>query len=137
MLVQNWNAYPNFSRDEFVCKCGCGQERMDADFMGHLQQVRIAVGLPMIVTSGWRCDDYNAAVSPKTAGSPYAPHPTGKAVDIACFGGIAFLILRQAAPLFSGIGHKQHGDYAGRFLHLDTLTAAETGGLRPWTWGYK
>ncbi len=36
---------------------------------------------------------------------------------------------------FSGIGLRQHGDYKGRFVHLDDLSNA-TGRPRPWIWTY-
>ena len=53
---------PNFSRSEMACRCGCGHDEMDQEFMRMLQSLRDEIG-PMPVTSGFRCDAHNNDVS--------------------------------------------------------------------------
>ena len=49
---------PNFSRAEMSCRCGCGLDHMDEQFMRMLQQLRNQLG-PLPVTSGVRCEKHN------------------------------------------------------------------------------
>ena len=43
---------PNFSRSKMACRCGCGRDEMDQEFMRMLQALRDEIG-PMPVTSGF------------------------------------------------------------------------------------
>ena len=72
----------NFTMREMACKgkgC-CGNScPMDSRFMEALQALRDAVGVSILVTSGFRCNTYNA----KLAGSvPNSSHTRGLAADI-------------------------------------------------------
>lgn len=125
----NWDHYPNFTRDEFECQCGCGSAAMSPTFMGKLQQVRTAYGKPMTVTSGYRCPDHNANVS--STGRD-GPHTTGRAADIGVSHADAKRLLALGTIHFTGIGVKQKG--SGRFLHFDDLTAPSH--PRPNVWSY-
>ena len=49
---------PNFSRSEMACRCGCGHDKMDQEFLRMLQALMDEIG-PMPVTSGFRCDAHN------------------------------------------------------------------------------
>lgn len=124
----DWDAYPNFSEDEFRCKCGCGRADMDMEFMDTLQTLRSILGKPLPITSGFRCGVYNAQVS--STGSQ-GPHTTGKAADISMRGKDAHRMLRVAVGMFTGVGISQKG--GARFIHLDTLPEGLT---RPWVWSY-
>lgn len=79
MTVLDWDEYPSFTEAEFACKCGCGAANMDPEFMAALQAARTACLFPFIVTSGYRCADYNA----RLGGAPHSKHVSGKAADIA------------------------------------------------------
>ena len=124
--------YPNFTEDEFRCKCGCGQCLMAAGFMAELQRLRTRMGFPFPITSGYRCPDHNSTVS--STGRD-GPHTTGCAVDIAVYGWKAHNLIARASRDFgfSGVGIKQHGPRPYRFIHLDTLAGAN----RPWVWSYQ
>ncbi len=96
--------------------CGCGQNQMDPTFMKKLKELREEVGLPMYLSSAYRCPDYNAKVSSGETG----PHTQGKAVDVTIAGEKAFELLKHALVLgFHGIGISQTGAREQRFLHLD------------------
>lgn len=75
-------ASKNFVPEEFRCGCGgkycCGYPtRMKAKELKHIQTIRTHYGRPMTITSGLRCDKYNAEVG----GVPDSRHKTGYAVD--------------------------------------------------------
>ena len=126
--VDFWH-WPNFKPQEFACKAD-GSLIVVPAFMDRLQRLRHDLEFPFPIMSGYRTPAYNASVS--TTGLT-GPHTTGRAVDIRVSGKQAFDIL-EAAPAFgfSGLGVKQHGPFAGRFLHLDDLD----GDVRPRIWSY-
>ena len=125
-----WAWGPEFSVDEFTCK-GSGQCFMQPTFMDKLLLLRRRSKVKFVVTSGFRCPDYNNVVSRTGANGP---HTTGCAVDIAVSRFEAFQILSMAfASGMTGIGLKQHGE--GRFIHLDDLPALPTR-PRPTVWSY-
>lgn len=68
----------HFSRHEFACKCGCGQDTVDAVLVAKLECARAYFGQPITITSGNRCKEYNE----KVGGSPNSQHLYGKAADI-------------------------------------------------------
>ena len=128
----DWSRYPNFSRAEFLCRCGCGRADMDPNFMTWLQGLRDVFKRPMIVSSGFRCPEYNARVS--STGTD-GPHTTGKAVDIAVAGAAAFYLLSLAIMRgVQGVGPKQHGPWGARFIHLDMLADGDHPRPRLWTY---
>lgn len=124
---------PFFQRSELQCKCGCGHMGMDPSFMARLENLRVAYGKPMPVSSGYRCPKHNASVAlTGTTG----PHTTGMAVDIRVSGDDAHKLLALAyAQGYAGIGINQRGDMSSRYIHLDNLGNGPTS-PRPRTWSY-
>lgn len=125
--------WKHFKPSEFDCRCGCGRNEMQPDFVETLDDLRERLGFPLVVTSGYRCPDHNERIS--TTGRD-GPHTTGRAVDLAVSGERAFKLLRQCTlgGWMSGIGLKQHGAHETRFIHLDDL--APPGHPRPRVWTY-
>lgn len=116
-----------FKPHEFACRC-CGEVKMDQAFVTKLDNLRHEFGSPLVVTSGYRCPEHNAAVN----GGP--AHPSGKAVDVAIRGADAReLVWRAIGAGFTGVGVQQKG--ARRFIHLDTLEDSPSA-PRPWLWSY-
>jgi uncharacterized protein YcbK (DUF882 family) len=104
---------------------------MDAVFLEQLDELRHMYGKPLIITSGYRCPDHNAAVS---ATGRTGPHTTGRAADLRVDRRDALQLLKLALALnFTGIGVNQKGN--GRFLHVDNLPNAH-GQPRPTIWSY-
>ena len=70
----------NFTDDEF--KCPCCREFVDSlpfrAFLAKLQDARNLAGIPFAITSGYRCEEHNAAVGGKEDSS----HMKGVAADI-------------------------------------------------------
>lgn len=122
-------ATEHFSDEELCCK-HCGECHMDEDFLILLEEIRVACGFPLFVTSGYRCPEYNTFVSNT---GPYGPHTTGRAVDIMISGKNAFVLVSIALELgIRGVGVKQKGSFAGRFIHLDAMYSD----VRPRIWSY-
>lgn len=92
---------PNFKSEEFVCKCGCGKNKINERFVERLQLLRNRVGVPIIVTSGYRCPTHSIRVG----GSYNDAHTVGIAADIYANGLSSVQLARVAEDLgFGGIG---------------------------------
>ncbi len=72
------NLSKNFTKEEMECKCGCGLFNMSPKFIMMLEKIRADIKMPMVITSGVRCENHNA----KVGGSPTSAHLTGDAVDV-------------------------------------------------------
>jgi uncharacterized protein YcbK (DUF882 family) len=119
----------NFTVEELACP-HCQEMRIPIASVERLQRVRDRVGIPLNVTSGYRCPTHNAAVS---ATGTYGPHTVG-AFDITISGPAAYALLKAAfAEGFTGIGINQKGGH--RFVHLDDITDNPTL-PRPAVWTY-
>ena len=72
----------HFSREEFACKDGCGFATVDAELLEVLEDVRDEFGVPVHISSGCRCKEYNAIIG----GEDDSQHMRGIAADILVFG---------------------------------------------------
>ncbi|MEM7662039.1 MAG: D-Ala-D-Ala carboxypeptidase family metallohydrolase [Pseudomonadota bacterium] len=111
-LTRIWR-WPHFSVQELGCRCGgrfCGGAYWhDEAFLDALEIMRTDVGAPLVITSGHRCPQWNAAVG----GAPRSRHKT-IAVDIRLAGHNRHELKAAAEhAAFSGFG------LARTFLHLD------------------
>ena len=119
----------NFSDEELRCKC-CDDNFMDEAFLERLQTVRNKFGSAMHLSSAYRCPVGNDQVS---ITGRTGPHTTGRAVDVLISGKDSLRLISIALDCgMQGIGIKQHGEYASRYIHLDDLTE----GVRPHCWSY-
>lgn len=109
------NLSEHFSEEEMACPCGCGNVHVDQFLLYLLEKARKLLGRPIVIVSGYRCAEHNAAVG----GKPNSAHLTGKAADILCaFSGERFDLIRT----FIGIGVTKIGISAD-FIHIDCDTA--------------
>jgi zinc D-Ala-D-Ala carboxypeptidase len=119
---------PHFAAEEFRCPC-CGVAPPVADtpagsfqlLVSALETLRERVGVPIQVTSGYRCPKQNA----KDGGKPHSQHMLGIAADITAECG--WRALYEAAlkiPAFAegGIGVYPNPATHG-FVHLDVRPA--------------
>ena len=67
-----------FTRAELACHCMCGKDTVDYKLAELLDAIREHFGVPVVVTSGNRCPNYNAQVG----GGRNSQHLRGKAADI-------------------------------------------------------
>tara|TARA_R100001198_G_C5212243_1_gene197202 strand:- start:524 stop:907 length:384 start_codon:yes stop_codon:yes gene_type:complete len=127
--MMDWNTSAYFNQHEFTCS-HTGKCDMDSNFINKLNELRVAFGKPMRITSGFR--DVTHPIEAKKS-SPGA-HTTGQAADIAVSREDAFDLLSLALTRgFTGIGIQQKG--SGRFIHLDTLKNSPER-PRPTIWSY-
>ncbi len=68
----------HFTRSEFACKCGCGQDTIDAGLIFILEAIREHFDQPITISSGNRCPKYNR----KVGGAKSSQHLLGRAADI-------------------------------------------------------
>lgn len=127
---------PRFTYWEFCCKCERHPPLTQDDegewlvmpefkaFMENLMAMREALAFPFHINSGYRCPEYNAEISSTGLDGPH----TKGAADISVAFERAYKLNKIAAELQMGIGLKQTGDVAGRFIHVDNL------GARIWTY---
>lgn len=110
----NWNDYKNFKKEEFDCKV-TGENEMKKEFMDKLQELRSKVGIPLVITSGYRSIKHPIEAKKPKGGQ----HTKGSACDIKCHSNTAYKIVKVALEVgFTGIGINQKGA-TGRFVHLD------------------
>ena len=138
--IMRWRPIDYIPR--FKCKCGCGNYKMDRDFLNRFQKVRIEwfkeTGKDLVrsVSSGYRCNAHNRKVSryaSKIDGS--GPHTKGKAVDVKVSGKDAKKLFKIAKKYMTGIGLAQRRRRKkSRYIHMDTLTSAEA--PSPTVWRY-
>lgn len=104
----------HFTLGEFQCGCGCDMPKTIqlniVELTFRLQMVRVLLGVPLTITSGYRCTAHNASIG----GAKDSAHTKGYAVDIACSGGAARMRLVVAAlGVFKRVG------VAKSFIHVD------------------
>ncbi len=112
---------PNFRVREFQCPCGCsGSFPIDGKLVEYLQNIRDYFGVPVHISSAYRCESYNT----KADGSDSSRHKTGMAADIWVEGYLKDP--RTVAQYAESIGILGIGLYEGSrdmwFVHIDTRT---------------
>lgn len=138
MAQIDYNEYPYFHAKEMAERSeghedGASPVLVDFVFLRKVNLLRTRYKHPLVANSWYRSPEYNNKVSRSGFDGP---HTTGRAVDIKIAGFDAFELVHLAKECgFSGIGVKQKGPVAGRFLHLDDLDT-EPGRPRPWIWSY-
>ena len=70
----------NFKVSEFACKCGCGYNVIDQRVIDMAQVIRDALGVPIHINSGCRCEKRNSA----SGGVKGSFHTKGLAADLSC-----------------------------------------------------
>lgn len=108
----------NFSRAEFECLCGCGQNTVDAELITLLEKIRQHFDAPVWIASGNRCRERNIVAG----GSEYSQHLVSRAADIIVDGIPPSLVAELAHQISAGgVGNYLH------HTHIDTRS-----GLARW-----
>ena len=104
----------NFSRHEFACRC-CGRADINQRLVDALQELRDLAGLPVRVTSGYRCQEHNQAIG----GATRSQHLLGTAADIVVRGMTPAEMYRLAEDIevFRNGGIGVYPDKG--FIHVD------------------
>lgn len=103
----------HFSDREFACK-HCGQNLCTDELKQALDELREAVGLPVIVHDAYRCDVHNASVSLVSK----SEHPRGMAADIE-IPGLSLQQMYNAALQVDAFKYGGIGVYDKNFIHVD------------------
>lgn len=127
----------HFARSELACRCGCGQMAFGAGALARLEALRQAFQAPMLISSGYRCPEYNRRVSDTGTNGPHTVwRDDAIAVDVRLFGARAARLIRLALDhSWTGIGVAQKGEHSRRFIHIDRMPGC-TAHPRPWVWSY-
>jgi len=75
----DWSEFNYFKKEEFTCKCGCGLNNIDENFVFCLDEARDVAGIPFKINSACRCESHNK----KIGGVKDSAHVKGIAVDIS------------------------------------------------------
>ena len=120
----------NFLLREFHCQCrerGCHYSLVHPKLVDALQMLREMVATPLVITSGFRCRNYNRVVG----GAARSYHTRGMAADTHSPGGVGLEELAEAAAEISAFG--AIGQYPARgMVHLDVRPRQP--GSSPLTW---
>ena len=130
--------FPNFTRDEFACGCGCGFDEIDPLLVSALQRLRDEVQRPVIVNSGCRCATHNIRVGGRPAIDEMpgtgSMHLRGKAADIRIDGMTSrqiFDVIRRLyldGEIYVGYVYAING----RSVHVD-VRVPQSQVVRRWT----
>lgn len=136
MTMNYWKEIKYFTPIEFACKCEKHRNMpvydMDEELVRKLDKLREMLGVPIRITSGWRCEEYNA----KIGGEAKSYHVAKCAADFTLVRSVdpmklppqfaremdSYLAsLKYAWHLCEQIGFSGLGWYPQeRFIHVDT-----------------
>ena len=117
----------HFTEEEFACP-HCQKVVVDSVLVTLLEDLRVRLGFPLHINSGYRCPEYNRTLKDAVSDSA---HTYGLAFDISCSDGDKrFRIVEGALA----IGFKRVG-VGKSFVHLDT-GSQQTGHPAPRIWTY-
>ncbi len=109
----------HFNRSEFLCNhCNkAAPNGMDDNLLNTLEWLRQEIGIPIQVTSGYRCPYWNTAVG----GVPNSYHKKGMAVDIRPLGMNYEKFYKKCLKRFGkgGVGHYPPSRHKVPFVHVD------------------
>jgi len=109
-----------FTRSEFACKgVGCcgGAAPVDPRLGVLLRDIREAVGVPVIITSGFRCVTHNATVP---GAEPDSYHTRGMAADVKARGVSLTALLMTALSVIRLHGYGwTYSNRAQGIIHVD------------------
>jgi uncharacterized protein YcbK (DUF882 family) len=76
-MINDIRISPHFKLREFECRC-CGAVKLSRGLLGMLEALRIEYGMPLVITSGYRCPGHNRRVM----GASKSLHLLGRAADV-------------------------------------------------------
>ncbi len=109
---ENHWPWPNFTPEEFACRCGCGEAYIDRKAFDEIQYLRELMKMPLKINCAHRCVKHNEAVG----GAPKSQH-LKIAFDVSVRGWTA-----KQLTFFNGLldttDFYSRGCYA-TFVHID------------------
>ena len=115
----------SFRAKEFACKDGTDPLFVDSELVQVLQAIRDHFGAPVVITSGYRTAEHNAAVG----GSKSSQHLLGRAADFYVEGVPVATVAAYVETLLPGRGgigrypkDAKHPKRMTGWVHIDTRT---------------
>ena len=99
-----------FKKEEFTCKCGCGETLISDRLLVMLDDAREFSKIKFNINSGYRCKNHSESIK-----NPTSSHIKGLAVDISCTSSKNRAIMIDALGY---VGFKRFG-IADTFIHVD------------------
>lgn len=129
LTMHNVPIHRHFKESEFACKCGTncgfGYKDMDETLLKKLFQIRDVSGLPMRITSAYRCSKHQETIK-----NPRSAHARGFAVDFEV--ATSAHAYRFMAACYDA-GLKRMGwNQSKKFFHIDTDPMLPQGVLFPY-----
>lgn len=118
-----------FTLDEFRCKCGNCENKINSGFVALMEEIREEFGEPLRVNSGYRCAEHDKAVG------GVGPHTTGFAGDFAPLSGWTPAKKYKLVGIALACGATGVG-VADTFVHIDRIPQSEKRWPRPALWTY-
>jgi uncharacterized protein YcbK (DUF882 family) len=109
-MINDIRISPHFKLREFECRC-CGAVKLSRGLLGMLEALRAEFGMPLVITSGYRCPGHNRSVR----GASGSLHLLGRAADIRA--GAADQAALKGMAEAIGFQEVICGD-AKRYIHL-------------------
>ena len=124
----------HFRSKELECKCNfpnCKKQFISYDLMNRLELTRLELGVPLTITSAFRCSEHQEAIRNSgistVAAKVKSQHEEGNAVDIANPKDVSReVFLGVCRENFQTIG------LSDSFLHVDTRGLTSEGKRREW-----
>ena len=108
---ENVQLTPNFHLGELECKClNCKETLVDLEHIRKVQALRYLIGVPVVITSAYRCQVHNSNVG----GAHNSQHTKGTATDIIIPGMDINELQSIVVHFFDGVGLYDH------FTHVDS-----------------
>lgn len=119
----------HFNRAEFRCHCRCMGDTVDYELMDALEALRLTLGKPINISSGFRCAEHNKKVN----GAKNSYHLLGKAADII----VADVSPEDVARAANGLWPHKYGIgvYKGH-THIDVRSHARARWGIEYSWGF-
>jgi uncharacterized protein YcbK (DUF882 family) len=121
LTKEEWKSIKYFRPDEFSCKCvehkNIPVYDMSSLLIYQLIRLRELINIPILITSGYRCEQYNAQIG----GEPNSAHIHKVAADIT-ISNPTFERLRDLYLACEHIGFRGLGFYPARkIIHVDVM----------------
>lgn len=115
----------HFNSNEFECPCGCDDQIISEDLIEKLETLRVAINMPIKITSGYRCCFYQNKLKLEgyETATGVSQHELGEAADIVAHMPVDDLAF-VAEKIFEAVGKGK------TFCHCDT----RTGKTRYWVY---
>ena len=128
-------ANPFFNEDELRCH-ETGEYYFSRVFLAQLIDLRRECNFPFRVSSAYRSPRHPIEAAKIAAGRQPGAHSFGRSCDILVSGKRAYKLVKIATSMKFRVGISQRGKRNKRFIHIDTMSAADEKRFGSPIWSY-